>query len=94
MPSQCKKGVWPPSDWDPRTAERSAQLPDIRLKLEFVYGYDGMQATAPNIFYTVTGEAAYFAAAVGIVYNKASHTQRFFLGHDDDILCMVGGLGD
>ena len=90
MPSQCKKGVWPPSDWDPRTAERSAQRPDIRLKLEFVYGYDGMQATAPNIFYTVTGEAAYFAAAVGIVYNKASHTQRFFLGHDDDILCMVG----
>jgi hypothetical protein len=30
---QCKKGVWPPSDWDPRLAERSAQLPDIQLKL-------------------------------------------------------------
>lgn len=38
---QCKKGVWPPSNWDPRAAERSAQLPDVRLKLEFVYGYDG-----------------------------------------------------
>jgi len=38
---ECKKGVWPPSDWDPHLAERSAQLPDSRLALEFVYGYDG-----------------------------------------------------
>ena len=51
--------------------------------------YDGMQATAPNVFYLATGKVAYFAAAVGIVYDKGSHTQRFFLGHDDDILCMV-----
>ncbi|GAX81084.1 hypothetical protein CEUSTIGMA_g8518.t1 [Chlamydomonas eustigma] len=86
---QCKKGVWPPSNWDPRLAERSSELPDIRLQLEFVYGYDGMQATAPNLFYTKTGDVAYFAAAVGIVYNKESHSQRFFLGHDDDILCMA-----
>eukprot|EP00955_Chlamydomonas_euryale_P015406 164992-Chlamydomonas_euryale.AAC.6 len=40
---ECKKGVWPPSDWDPRVAERSATTPDVRLTLEFVYGYDGMQ---------------------------------------------------
>ena len=38
---QCKKGVWPPSDWDPALAARSASLPDIKLQLEFVYGYDG-----------------------------------------------------
>lgn len=38
---QCKKGVWPPNDWDPALAERSAQLPDARLQLEWVYGYDG-----------------------------------------------------
>ncbi|KAG1660540.1 hypothetical protein FOA52_003891 [Chlamydomonas sp. UWO 241] len=86
---QCKKGVWPPSGWDPRLAERSAQLPDARLTLEFVYGYDGMQATSNNVFYTATGEVAYFAAAVGIVYNKQTHTQRFFLEHDDDITSMA-----
>jgi microtubule-associated protein-like 6 len=38
---ECKKGVWPPSDWDPALAARSSQLPDSRLTLEFVYGYDG-----------------------------------------------------
>lgn len=38
---ECKKGVWPPSDWNPRLAERSALLPDAQLELSFVYGYDG-----------------------------------------------------
>jgi len=86
---ECKKGVWPPSDWDPRVAERSATTPDVRLTLEFVYGYDGMQATAPNVFYTSSGEVAYYAAAVGIVYDKRAHRQRFFLEHDDDIVSMA-----
>jgi WD40 repeat protein len=46
-------------------------------------------ATSPNIFYIRTGEIVYYAAAVGIVYNKATHTQRFFMGHDDDIQCLA-----
>lgn len=32
-------------------------------------------ATSPNIFYLATGEIVYHAAAVGVVYNKAQHTQ-------------------
>lgn len=35
------QGVWPPSDWDPRLAERSSQLPDTTLALDYVHGYDG-----------------------------------------------------
>ena len=73
---QCKKGVWPPSDWDPRMALRSSKVPEARLKLEFVYGYDGVQGTAPNLFYLSTGEVAYVAAAIGVVYDRVSHTQR------------------
>jgi hypothetical protein len=38
---ECRKPVWTPSNWDPRLAERSAELPDVRLQLEFVYGYTG-----------------------------------------------------
>ncbi|KAK9816488.1 hypothetical protein WJX72_000919 [[Myrmecia] bisecta] len=85
---ECKKGVFPPSDWDPQLAVRSAHLPDIGLQLEFIYGYAGHYSTASNLFYTSTGEVAYFAAAVGIVYDMNAHMQRFFLGHDDDICCM------
>jgi microtubule-associated protein-like 6 len=38
---ECRKPVWTPSNWDPCLAERSAELPDVRLQLEFVYGYTG-----------------------------------------------------
>ena len=31
----------------------------------------------------------YHVAAVGIVYTKTSHTQRHYLGHTDDILCLA-----
>ena len=38
---ECKSGVFPPSDWNPQLAKRSATKPDARLQLEFVYGFDG-----------------------------------------------------
>jgi hypothetical protein len=31
----------------------------------------------------------YYSAAVGIVYNKETHSQKFFLGHTDDIMCLA-----
>lgn len=38
---ECRKPVWTPTDWDPHLADRSAELPDARLSLEFAYGYAG-----------------------------------------------------
>ncbi|GMH44987.1 hypothetical protein BSKO_12944 [Bryopsis sp. KO-2023] len=84
---QCKKGVFAPSNFDEAAMKRSSQFPDAELKLEFVYGYDGLWNTANNIFTTDRGSIVYYTAAVGIVYSKDSHQQKFFLGHDDDILC-------
>ncbi len=52
---QCRRGVLPPSDWDPALARRSAQVPEPELKLEFVHGYDGFQGTSPNLFYNEDG---------------------------------------
>ncbi len=48
------------------------------LKLEFVYGYAGVENTASNIFLTGDGKLVYYQAAVGVVYDPATHTQRFF----------------
>lgn len=42
-----------------------------------------------NLFYTQTGEVVYHVAAVAMVYNRLQHSQRLYLGHDDDILSLA-----
>ena len=64
-------------------ADRTA--PPSQLRLEWVYGYRGNQARN-NLVYTASGEVVYFVAGVGIVHNSQNKKQRFFLGHNDDIL--------
>lgn len=53
-----------------------------------VISYRGYDCRS-NLFYTQTGEIVYHVAAVGVVYNRQQNTQRFYLGHDDDILCLA-----
>ena len=82
--------VYPPADFDAPMARRSMELPDRGLKLDFVHGYGGLTNTAPNLFYTdVPGEIVYYTAAVGIVYDRRTHAQKFFRGHNDDIKCLA-----
>ena len=63
----------------------SKTAPKSQLRLEWVYGYRGHQCRN-NLFYNVGKDIVYFVAGVGIVYNQTEHKQRFYLGHDDDIL--------
>ncbi|XP_046848411.1 echinoderm microtubule-associated protein-like 6 [Xenia sp. Carnegie-2017] len=65
-----------------RTAPRS------QLRLEWVYGYRGHQCRN-NLYFTASKDLVYFVAGVGIVYNLKGNTQRFFLGHNDDIICLA-----
>lgn len=41
-----------------------------------------------NLFYTQSGEVVYHVAALGIVYDREHHKQRFYTAHTDDILCL------
>ncbi|MEQ2185713.1 Echinoderm microtubule-associated protein-like 6, partial [Goodea atripinnis] len=61
--------------------------PNQGLRLQFVHGYRGYDCRN-NLFYTQSGEVVYHVAAVGVVYNRQLHSQRFYLGHDDDILSL------
>jgi microtubule-associated protein-like 6 len=63
-------------------------LPDVRLELEYVYGYRA-DSVRQNIVWIDKNTIAYFAAAVGIVHNLETNTQKFFLGHSDEILCLA-----
>jgi hypothetical protein len=47
------------------------------LALEWVYGYNASN-TAPNAFYTSQQKIVYYVAALGVVYDPATHTQQFF----------------
>ena len=67
----------------PNMASKTA--PKSQLRLEWVYGYRGHQCRN-NLFYTGSKEIVYFVAGVGVVYNQREHRQKFFLGHDDDII--------
>ena len=42
-----------------------------------------------TIVYTGRGEVVFVAGATGVVYNPVQHTQRFFNGHTDDIICLA-----
>ncbi|KAG7492916.1 hypothetical protein MATL_G00019970 [Megalops atlanticus] len=64
------------------------KAPEEGLRLQFVHGYRGWDCRN-NLFYTQAGEAVYHVAAVAVVYNRGQHTQRFYLGHDDDILSLA-----
>ncbi|MGH0182479.1 UNVERIFIED_CONTAM: hypothetical protein FKN15_009768 [Acipenser sinensis] len=62
--------------------------PSSSVRLHFIHGYRGYDCRS-NLFYTQTGEIVYHVAGVGVVYNRQQNTQRFYLGHDDDILCLA-----
>ncbi|XP_068177719.1 echinoderm microtubule-associated protein-like 6 isoform X2 [Antennarius striatus] len=64
------------------------KAPEEGLRLQFVHGYRGFDCRN-NLFYSQTGEVVYHVAAVAIVYNRLQHSQKFYLGHDDDILSLT-----
>jgi hypothetical protein len=64
------------------------EAPPDGLQLEWVYGCRGHDAHG-SVRWTASGEVAFHAAAVGAVYDPRSHTQRFFLGHSNELLCLT-----
>ena len=56
--------------------------------LDLCFSYRGYDCRN-NLFYTQAGEVVYHIAAVAVVYNRQQHSQRLYLGHDDDILSLT-----
>jgi echinoderm microtubule-associated protein-like 6 len=70
-----------------KTLKLCSSAPDAQLELNRVHGYQAMEA-ANNARYDAQGKVVYHAAALGIVYDKATQTQSFFKCHDDDIIAL------
>ena len=51
--------------------------------------FPGKGDLANSLSVTPHGDVVYYLAALGVVYNRDTHQQRFFTGHDDDIRCIA-----
>ena len=64
------------------------QPPLTELEIEWVHGYR-CRDSRNNIGMLADGSIAYHAAALGVVYNSAEHSQRFFNVHTDDVTAIA-----
>ena len=92
---ECRSTVFAPSDWSYNSAAalRLKKPPETELALEYAHGYHNTgpytSCTNNNAFILKSGEVVYYTSAVGIVLNTNNNTQRFYMGHDDDIISMA-----
>ncbi|CAK72848.1 unnamed protein product (macronuclear) [Paramecium tetraurelia] len=70
-----------PSNWKPNIADINP--PNANLELDYIYGFRCFDSR--NNIKFVNQELVYYTAAVGIVYNPLTNTQKFFFEHTDDI---------
>ncbi|CAB1334876.1 unnamed protein product, partial [Coregonus sp. 'balchen'] len=68
--------------------EAKSDLPNKKLKLDWVYGYRGRDCRC-NLYLLPTGETVYFIASVVVLYNVDEQLQRHYTGHTDDIKCLA-----
>lgn len=78
-----------PTGYTGKPARNQNLPPKVIIELEWVHGYRGSN-NRNNMGLIKDGSLAYYAAAVGIVYDPVQHKQRFFVGqHTDDITCVA-----
>jgi microtubule-associated protein-like 6 len=78
-----------PTNYRPTKGEDDP--PDASLELEYIYGYR-CHDCRNNVRYTATGEVVYHTAAVGIVLNPGTNSQKFFINHTDDIISFSANI--
>eukprot|EP00771_Trimastix_marina_P001226 gnl/Trimastix_PCT/2281.p1 GENE.gnl/Trimastix_PCT/2281~~gnl/Trimastix_PCT/2281.p1 ORF type:complete len:694 (-),score=216.07 gnl/Trimastix_PCT/2281:691-2772(-) len=86
-PDRVSKGaIHAPTRYEGRTFPLEA--PGEDLELSFVHGYRGKDCRV-NAHFLASGEVVYHIAALGIVVSPAGRAQRYYRGHNDDILCLA-----
>jgi hypothetical protein len=76
-----------PSTWKKPPVNQN-KPPALSLNLEWVHGYRSRDSRN-NIGVALDGNIVYQAAAVGVGYDPATHTQRHFIAHTDDITAIA-----
>jgi WD40 repeat protein len=63
--------------------DESTSPPDVQYELEYVYGYRA-EDSRMNCFYNKDGHICYMTAALGVILDQRSNTQKFFGGGQTD----------
>ena len=81
----------------------SEKIVELSLELDYVYGYRARQAHNNVHWIQEPNVILYHAAAVCVVCDITTRTQKYFSAHEDDVLCLTyhpklriaasGGLG-
>eukprot|EP00435_Cladocopium_sp_Y103_P063105 s647_g24.t1 len=77
--------VFPPTRWHPKKTD--ATQPDMSLKREYVYGYNG--SCRNSLHFVSETEIAYPIACLVVILDVFSNKQRFFEGHTNDVQCLA-----
>ncbi|KAJ4460559.1 putative 77 kDa echinoderm microtubule-associated protein [Paratrimastix pyriformis] len=64
------------------------EAPEETLVLEHCFGYRGKDSRN-NVCYLNDHEIVYPIAGTAVVHNVVNNEQRFYLGHDNDIMCLT-----
>jgi microtubule-associated protein-like 6 len=88
MAVKAWKGAIVPPDGEEQVRSQPWPEPTAHLELEWAHGFRGHD-TRQCAVYNKHGNMVWITAAIGVVYDKATQTQRFFMGHEQDILCMA-----
>ncbi len=57
--------------------------PDVSYSLDYVYGYR-CEDSRQNVYFNAQGQAVYMTAAIGVILDQSSNTQKFFGGGQVD----------
>ncbi|CAD5122248.1 DgyrCDS10695 [Dimorphilus gyrociliatus] len=82
-----KKLKYWPSD-DVKSLKISTDPPKQRLKLEWIYGYQGNTCRS-NIHVLKSGEIVYFIGTCAVLYNRDTDAQRHYREHTEAVTCMA-----
>ena len=64
--------IKPPTGYSGRPPKNQDKPPNIKVELDWVHGYRGSN-NRNNLSFIKDGTLAYYAAAVGIVYDPSQH---------------------
>ncbi|XP_046859210.1 echinoderm microtubule-associated protein-like 2 [Xenia sp. Carnegie-2017] len=66
----------------------TGEAPNVKLQLEWVHGYRGKDSRN-NLYFLPSNEVMYTTAAVVVIYDFITKSQRHYTEHTDDVKCLA-----